>query len=141
MTSQSDLHLRGIRVEWPVEIELTDFQMMAELPAIFCNDGALKLDNCAIRRGLSGVCAYGSKSIEIRGCTFEGGSHCLGWSAQGYSVVIENSTLRAKNGCLILFPPSNSRAKSTNQFKRVNVIIVWEVAIEFGLTRVQTNSV
>ena len=140
LKSDNDLHLSGIRVEWLVEIEVTDLQKMNDMPAIFCNDGTLKLDDCAIRRGSSGGCAYGSRSIEIRGCTFEGGSHCLCWTAQGYSVIVENSTLRGKNGCLILFPLSNSQGKGTNQFKMVNVTSVGETAIEIGLTRAQSNA-
>ncbi len=141
LTSDSDLHVSGIRVEWPIEIEVTDFQKLFEMPAIFCFDGDLSLDDCAIRRGTTGICAHGSRSMRIRRCTFEGGSHCLGWTAQGGTVTVENSKIRGRNGCLLFFPPPSPQNNGSGKYTMVDVGFVGETAIELGLTRSQTNSI
>ncbi len=141
LRSESDLHLKGIHVDWLVEIDVTDLQLMREMPAVYCNNGNLLLENCVIRRGKSGTCAHGSRSVEIRGCLFEGGTHCLSWYNQGGSVRVEDSTLKGPNGFLVVFPPAGLQSSGKGLFKIINTSIIAKAAIEIPLARAQTNPI
>ncbi|MEQ1830769.1 MAG: protein kinase, partial [Pirellula sp.] len=141
LITSSDLRLRGLEIDWLVDVELMDLQTMRELPAILCEDGKLELESCTVRRGMMGASVYGGRGMSIRDCLIEGGSHGISWLASGHELVVDNSTIRTKNGILVMFPPVASQPKDSGQCQLTNVRFECELAVEVALLRVQSKPI
>ena len=139
LISDRELLIKGLRIDWPIEIELTDFQKLYEMPAVFCNGDLLTLEGCDIRRGATGLSAYGARSILIKDCKLSGGSHCIGWTDFGDKVTVNDTTLDSKGGLLLFYAPANIAPNRAGEIHLTNSSFAGESSVEIMFSRIQSK--
>ena len=105
LSSNSDLVLQGISVDWPVAMPPRKAEESGTKSVVFQAKGKLTLDSCRLSCGVNGVCivAFGQGLI-IEKCHLlagTGSSICIVWKPSAASVRIENSVLEGNVGLLL----------------------------------------
>ncbi len=105
LSSNSDLILQGMIVEWPIANPSGKPEETGIKSVISQLKGKLTLDSCRVSCGSNGACIVSSGlDLTIQNShliTGTGSSTCVGWKPSAASLRIENSVLEGQVGLLI----------------------------------------
>ena len=116
ITSDSELSLSGLDVDWPVSAKTSDAEVAADTAVIAARD-RLHLTRCRIVSGNRTACATSNGAITVDGChliTDRRGGRCVVWH-DNTDLRISQSALEGKFGLIVApgLPRRGRRSRST----------------------------
>lgn len=134
LSSNSDLTLKGLRIDWPVELPPLFANASPSQAVISSSGGRLTIDQCSICCGRGGICVgAGGCDLVLSRAILDSGEICVAWSTKDDVVKVDNCLLQGRAAFVMVPPDASSEFPRSPKMNLHHTTLIVSDAFDFVL--------